>query len=300
MSNKKASPMKLSHLALVIVLAAATAFGVVKVAAPTADTTSVAQTKETAYQRVMRTGTLRCAYYLYPQFFDQDLTTKKFSGFYYDLLEEMGRRLSLKIEWAEEVGLSNALEGLKTNRYDSVCVPLFQLPGRARVSEFTLPFVYLPFSVYVRADDTRFDNNLAKINDPAIRTAVVEGDMGQTVKNEDFPKGAFLTLPNLTDVSQLPMSVVMGKADVYMAPPSTAKAYMDKNPDKIKRADAPPVRLQGAGLAVGVGEAELKALLNTTIESLHSTGFTERLFIKSEKDKDFYYLPAQPWRRVGS
>jgi len=296
---QKASPMKLSHLALVIVLAAATAFGVVKVAAPTADTTTAAQTKETAYQRVMRTGTIRCGYLLYPMFVEREPNSGKLSGLYVDFIEEMGKRLSLKIDWAEETGIATGLEGLNTGRYDVMCVPFNPVPNRARVAEFTVPAFFTPMFAYVRVDDKRFDNNLKAINDPSIKISYLDGEMGQIVAKEDYPKADVLAMPNLTDVSQVYMNVASGKADIAFTEPSTAAPFLEKNPGQLRRVDAPPVRMQSGGVSIAVGEEELKALLNTTIESMLSTGYVERLFIKSEKDKDFYYLPAQPWRRVG-
>jgi len=288
--------MKLSHLALVVVLSAVTAFVVGTYVSPTAQTV---QAKETAYERVMRTGTLRCGYVFYPEFLARDVNTGIMSGFYYDLLEEIGHRLNIKIEWTEEVGMATAFEGLKTNRYDSICSNFSATPGRARVAEFTEPVLYSPYYAYVRAADTRFDQDLSKINDPSIKVVVLDGELSQTVKAEDFPKAATLSLPNGAEVSQTFLSVEMGKADMTMAEPQAAQTYMDKNPGKIKRAGTAPLRTQIVGLNVAVGEEALKALLNTTIESLHSTGFIERLFIKTPADKEMYFLPAQPWRRAG-
>ncbi|MFA6279177.1 MAG: transporter substrate-binding domain-containing protein [Bdellovibrionales bacterium] len=290
--------MKLSHVVLIVALSVVTTLAVGKYTGLSGGAGHIAAAKESAYDRVMRTGTLRCGYFFYPKFFEKDVNTGKLSGFYYDLVEEIGRRLSLKIDWTEEVGMANAFEGLKSNRYDAVCVPFTMTPNRARETEFTQPVMMAPYFAYVRADDTRFDHNLKAINDPLIKVAFLEGELSQTVRNEDFPKSQAVSLPNMTDVSQVLLQVEMGKADVAFTEPSTAEPFLTMNPGKLKRVDAPSIRMQAVGLDVGVGEEKLKALLNTTIQSLHSTGFIERLFIKSEKDKDFYYLPTQPWRRV--
>ncbi|MDD3182550.1 MAG: transporter substrate-binding domain-containing protein [Alphaproteobacteria bacterium] len=288
--------MKLAQLLLIIVLSAGTAFAVGHYAVPSSEQT---QTKETAYQRVMRTGTIRCQYLLYPQFIDRDPNTNKLSGLYVDFIEEMGRRLGLKIEWSVETGVADGLEGLRTGRYDVACIPYNPLPHRARAAEFSIPAFYTPIYTYARADDTRFDNNLKAINDPNITIAAMEGEVAQTIAAEDYPKAKVFTIPNLADVSQVMLNVETGKADVLTTEPSTAERYLAKNPGKLKRVDAPPVRLQSGGVSVAVGEEELKALLNTTIESMLSTGYVERLFIKSEKDKELYLLPAKPWRKAG-
>lgn len=255
--------------------------------------------QETAYERVMRTGTLRCGYFLVPNLLEKDVNTKKIYGLYPSLLEEMGNRLSLKIEWTEEVGMATMFEGLKTGRYDALCNGVATTPARARVAAFTRPVIYMLTSVYARADDRRFDENFKAINDPLIKFAILEGDISQAIKNEDFPHAQTVSLPNLTERTDLMVQLTTKKADVIGVEPSMADRFIASNPNSIKRVPGPPLRTHACSLAVDVGEEELKSLLNTTIESLLSTGFVERTFIGKPELRDIYYLPAQPWRRAG-
>ena len=57
--------------------------------------------KETTYERVMRTRTIRCGYFVWPPFLTKDLNTGALSGLNYDVAEEMGKLLDLKIEWSQ-------------------------------------------------------------------------------------------------------------------------------------------------------------------------------------------------------
>ncbi|HOO50986.1 MAG TPA: hypothetical protein PLK94_06835, partial [Alphaproteobacteria bacterium] len=68
--------------------------------------------KETAYERVIRTGTLRCGYLTYPPLLMKDLKTGEMSGVAHDIMTEIGKRLSLDIEWTEEVGTDVMLQGI--------------------------------------------------------------------------------------------------------------------------------------------------------------------------------------------
>src|ERR1700735_3304508 len=68
----------------------------------------------TAYERVMRTGTIRCGYVRWYPYFTKELKTGELSGLNYDAMAAIGEELDLKIEWAEEVGWGNLGEGLKT------------------------------------------------------------------------------------------------------------------------------------------------------------------------------------------
>ena len=73
---------------------------------------------ESTYDRVMRTGTLRCGYINYPPHFQIDPATGQKSGISYDIANEMGRLLNLKIEWVEEVGWATTVETIKSGRIE--------------------------------------------------------------------------------------------------------------------------------------------------------------------------------------
>jgi len=287
--------MKSFHIILIILLSLLTSIVGTKYVVAHSGNGAVQTVKESAYDRVMRTGTLRCGYLVYPTLLDHDPNTGAFSGMYYDLMAELGKQLSLKIEWTEEVGLATAFDGLSIGRYDVVCDPLAQVPARARVTEFTVPVIYFPYFLYARADDTRFDNDYAKVNDPSVKVALLEGEMAQYVKADLFPKAQTISLQNMTDASQVYLQVMMKKADVAMAEPSSIEAFMIHNPGKLKRVSGESLRMQPAGLDVAVGEERLKSLLNTSIMSLQVTGFTQRLVDKYTTSSDQFYYAASPW-----
>ena len=77
--------------------------------------------KESVYDRVMRTGTIRCGYNTEPPFVVIDPNTRKVSGAGVDIVEEMGKLLGLKVEWAEQVGWDMMAAGLQNGRYDLAC-----------------------------------------------------------------------------------------------------------------------------------------------------------------------------------
>ncbi|HOO50711.1 MAG TPA: ABC transporter substrate-binding protein, partial [Alphaproteobacteria bacterium] len=128
--------------------------------------------KESVFDRVMRTGTIRCGYFPYAPTLIIDPNTKEMSGIFYEIIEEMGRRLSLKVEWAEEVDYGVIAEGFKTNRYDMFCNTVWPTPERVRESSFSIPVFYSTVDIFVRTDDHRFDEDFSKLNDPSIMLAI--------------------------------------------------------------------------------------------------------------------------------
>ncbi|NTU77067.1 MAG: hypothetical protein HGA90_04555 [Alphaproteobacteria bacterium] len=90
--------MKPTHILLILVLSAVLAFATASFVGGGKGGGQSAQSvvKETRLEQVKRTGVLRCGYLIWPPFNTKDPNTGKMGGFYYDLLEEMGRQLKLK------------------------------------------------------------------------------------------------------------------------------------------------------------------------------------------------------------
>jgi len=85
--------MKPIHLLVVILISAVTTLITALYLGPVEPRQGSfhAPIRESAYARVMRTGTLRCGYVLYPKTIERDLNTGKMSGPMYAIMEEMGK-----------------------------------------------------------------------------------------------------------------------------------------------------------------------------------------------------------------
>jgi len=105
--------------------------------------------KETRLEQIKRTGVLRCGYVNWPPFTQKDPNTGKLSGMSYEIVEEIGRQLKLKVEWVSEVSTGSMLSDINLNRFDMICSPFAITPGRAREANFTMPFSYMPVYMYV-------------------------------------------------------------------------------------------------------------------------------------------------------
>src|SRR5690349_1133348 len=70
--------------------------------------------------RVLDSSTIRAAYLVRPPNIIKDPNTGELSGIFVDILNEIGRRTGLQVQWVEEVTWSTMIEGLNSNRYDIV------------------------------------------------------------------------------------------------------------------------------------------------------------------------------------
>lgn len=230
-----------------------------------------ASAHETAYERIMRTGTIRCAYALWPPFLDRDPNTGKLSGFNYDIWTAIGRELGLKVEWVEEVGFGNYIEGLKTGRYDAMCQTVWPDPGRFKNALVTLPAHYHKVHVVVRADDRRFDQGWAKLNSPEFKAAVIDGDITDSIAQTDFPLMKRDSLPQATDARQMFTEIETGKADATFVDYGFFKDYDSKNPGKLKIAGS-VLHVYGSVFSLPPGEIALKSLVDSVMLKLTNSG----------------------------
>jgi ABC-type amino acid transport substrate-binding protein len=231
--------------------------------------------KESAFDRVMRTGVIRCGYYVYPPVTYRAPNTGALSGFSVDMMEEIAKRASLKVEWTEETNFSNWIPGLQTKRYDVACTPNWPDIPQGRVVMFSLPMLYTPIYPMVRADDERFsdDNNLAPLNSPDITFVAPEGDAFASLIPAHFPKAKLKLISADAENTTFVMELSTKKADASLADLNGLITFNENNPTKLKiLGKSQPIKFQASTLAVERHELILNDFLNNAIIDLINDG----------------------------
>lgn len=228
--------------------------------------------QETVYDRVMRTGTIRCGYNVEPPFVVIDPNTHKVSGAGVDIVEEMGKLLDLKIEWAEQVGWDLMAAGLQSNRYDLVCNGKWVLAPQARGGQFTPPIYFSTVNAYGRADESRLMPTLNNLNDPAYTLTSMDGEVNYYIARDLFPKAKKVEFPSMTDNGLLFEAVLTRKADVTFAAGFMGSDYIKKNPGRIKKLNAKPVSQFDTAYMFKTGETAFAGVLDAAIRQMHSSG----------------------------
>jgi ABC-type amino acid transport substrate-binding protein len=174
------------------------------------------------------------------------------------------------------------LADLAMNRYDTVCSVFFQSPVRMREADFAGPILYLPLNLYVRADDQRFDNDRNAANKPETKFAVIDGDISAVASNEDFPLATKVSLPQMSNGSDLFMMLTSKKVDAVEIDPDTYAAFAAANPNMVKQAMDKPIRVEAMGFPIPANEPAFKSMLNVTLDYLHDNGFIEKAIRRYE------------------
>lgn len=276
------------------------------VAAPTAMATTrlmpkkdrAAEPRETVYERVMRTRTLRCAYPELPPITIVDPNTRKVSGIFTDVINEMGRRLNLKVDWAEEVGWDNITTGFETGRYEIFGSTIWPCAARAATALFSTPVFFSPVFMWVRADDHRFDNNIMKLNSPDYTLAIIDGDVTQSIADSEFPLARRLAATQTASLGEEFQDVLSGKADAMLHDPVGAKLLMAHNPGALWNPDPDrPVRVFANTIMMPLGETNLKTMIDTVIGEMIDDGTIERTIKKYVGESFPYYLVHKSYEK---
>ncbi len=258
---------------------------------------SVSASPESTYDRVMRTQTMRCGYVLWTPFMLKDPNTAKLSGIFYDYVESLGQLLHLKIEWTEETTWGDFPAALKSGRFDAMCGGSFSNPARARVIDFVQPILYQPLYVFVRAGDTRFDNNIDNLNDPAVTIITVEGTTPSIIAAHDFPNAKNFHLSEATSLSENFVNLVAGKGDVVILYAGAGTEYDAYNPGKIRRVlTKAPLRFFGNSIAIPGGEDKFRRMLDLTTGELFASGQIEKIITKYDKNNGDVLRVALPYQ----
>ena len=290
--------MKLTHLVLVIALSAGTAFAVGKyAAAPEGQHQNAKQ--ETAFERVMHTGTIRCGYYVFPPAVIRDPNTGKMSGLSVDMMEAIGQKTGLKIEWTEESTFGNWIPALQANRYDMMCAPMFSDMALGREAIFTRPLFYAGIQPLVRENETKYDGTDAfqKLNSQETTFLTQEGNMLFFLTKEVFPNAKFLTIAAQVDGPSVLQNITTGKADAILLDRNAVAEYA-KHGTRMKMIELPqPIKAQPLVLPLNRKETELREFIDNAVLDMQLSGSINRLLDKWESEPGKIFLrSAEPYR----
>lgn len=287
--------MKRTHVVLFCIVAAAIAF-LAAILTRSNSTAQPTQEGDPRFRQMIAKQEIRCSYLVYSPYFRKDPNTGTLSGIFHDIMEEIGRRSSIKIVWVEEVGYETIFEGLKSGKHDVFCGGLWPNATRARVGSFSVPVFYSVVKAWGRADETRFAN-LEGVNESSIKVATIDGAMEDIIAKADFPRAGRESLPQQTPFSQNLLNITSKKADITFAEPGVIREYLSKNPGTLKElAPDKPLRIFGNVLVLPQHEHQLKQFLDTALLEMLYSGAIDRILQKYEPGPGVFPRVALPYK----
>lgn len=251
------------------------------------------QTKEGAYDRVLRTGKIRCGYFIEYPFTFQNLENGQLEGIIPDLMNVISEDTGLEVIWAEEMNASTMIEGLNTKRYDALCAGIMVLASRAHLMQHSVPFIYTPLFAYVRKEDNRFDNDIFKANNSKYKIIGLDGSGKTLLALKAFKNANISLLPQFSSFAELFINVADKKADMTFTIPAEFQKYNESNPNKLKQVglfETIPI-----GFCYQKNETSLKNMFDTLFVTYISDGTLDKIIDKWEDYPDSFYRAAKPF-----
>lgn len=253
--------------------------------------------EESAYERVLRTGTIRCGYGVSAPYLSMDPNTKKMSGFSVDMMDVIARNLNLKVEWAEETGWGGLTTALNDGRIDLGCSLLWVSAPVAREVLFSKIPLYNAMFFWVREDDDRFAT-LDDLRDKKARMGFVEGDNTQeALTKRFFPDNTLVAYSKDMDSGLFFLEVSSNKVDAVLNDAPSVEAYNAKADIKLRAVspDRPAVTV-GNAFTIAKNEVMLKNMIDTAIEEILANGELAQIMKPyQEASPGAFYLPPIPY-----
>lgn len=236
---------------------------------------------------------IRCAYVVYPPYFNKDPNTGALSGPVYDLVNQIAGQMNIPVLWQEEVSWSTMLTGLESNRYDAVCSGIWSNAARAPHALFSQPIFYNAVNLYGRTDAKSLPS-INAYNHSGARFATVDGEISDILVRELFPKASRLDLPPNTAVADLLENIVTRKADYSLQDMLVAQQFSAHNPNRIKPLLAKPLRVFPVTLAFSQSSIALWQAFDTAIAEAIRTDRVKQALLKNQINLDAIQLPNTP------
>ena len=234
------------------------------------------------FESVTSKNKIRCGYSEWAPFLIIDANTGEKTGIMKDVMDEIGKRMGVEIEWTASIGWGEITTAANSGKIDMFCNTTW--PDKAQLKNMSLsrPLFYTPTYAYVRKGDTRFDNNYDAINSPDVKIAGIDGDSTYMTMKMHFPNATMVALPNIADISQMVMNVTTKKADLILADPGVIDDYNKKAPPEkqLQRVKGKPLFVMSEVLVTRAGEQQLMNSINTILYSLINEGFMEKVLKK--------------------
>jgi polar amino acid transport system substrate-binding protein len=283
--------MKITQALFVVILCIATVFVMdTYVDLPGRSGTAI---KESTYDRVARTGTVRCGYSVWDPLFYIDPKTNEKKGIFHDMMEEVGKRLGLKIVWQEELGWGMAAEAVKTGRVDMACAGYWLNPARIKTTLSSASQLYSPLYIWMRQDDTRAFTGVDDLNADQYTVVSIDGSAEHEVMSKRFPKTKVVSLPEMDTGSDELENLTTHKADFLVSDPNSMTAYIANNPGKIKNAfPRQPLTVFPNVMLLPPDDLRFKQLIDDTLRNIEYDGVLDSILKNYHMEQGFLRNPS--------
>ncbi len=157
-----------------------------------------------------------------------DQTTSKGAGWDYDTVTEICKRLNCVPEF-KEAAWDGIFPAMQAGEYDMLADGVTITADRAKIVDFSIPYVNNIQMLLVRADETRTADQMKADNNALVGTQI--GTTNEIVAKKTFPEAR---VKSFDDFGAATQALLSKDIDGVVVDYVTAQGFMDQNPGKMK------------------------------------------------------------------
>jgi ABC-type amino acid transport substrate-binding protein len=184
-----------------------------------------------AYDAMMKRGTLRVGWAPWFPYAYKDPKTGQVAGITADLMKELAASMKVELQFVED-GWGTMIAGLQADKFDML-MPMALTPPREQAATFTTPFMKVNLGVMIRAADQTKYRNWKDLDRDGTTISVAMGSNTALYAKQMFPKAR---IAEMKGEPEAVTAVITGKSDAWA---STYSAFSGSAPGREQLAVVP-------------------------------------------------------------
>lgn len=243
-------------------------------------TLSPAQAQSSALDRIQKQKTLRVGWAVWHPYVFRDAKTNQVQGISYDLVQDLGKALGVKIEWVED-NWSTLPAGIQANKFEITNLMAIT-PPRAEVVGFSEPVTKHGLSLIAPKAAVAKTKSWQDWDKPGIKIAVTLGANSDMFVTEKFKKAEIVRLKT---VPENVLALVSGRVNAHASTIDALKTIQKEHPDMA----IVPGSYGGSEVAFALpkGDAQLATKVNGFLRDEKKSGRIKQLLNKYGLESSF-------------
>jgi polar amino acid transport system substrate-binding protein len=235
---------------------------------------------QSAVQRIDKEKVLRVGWAVWHPYLFRDPKTNRLEGITYDLVNEMGRKMGVKIQWVED-GWSTLPAGIQADKFDITNLMAIT-PPRAKAISFSEPVTQHGLSLIAPAAAVAKTHSWQDWDKPGVKIAVTLGANSDMFVTQKFKRAEIVRLKT---VPENVLALMTGRVDAHASTIDALKTIQKEHPGLA----IVPGSYGGSEVAFGMpkGDAKLAKRLNDFIHAEKQSGRIKQLLSKYGLEASF-------------
>ncbi|HHE71885.1 MAG TPA: basic amino acid ABC transporter substrate-binding protein [Chloroflexi bacterium] len=194
-----------------------------------------------------------------------------YTGFDIELMEEIGKRMGVEIEW-QDIAFDGLIGALQSGKIDAIIAAMSATPEREEQVDFTKPY-FIGADAIIVAEGSGI--TITKNEDMAgLRVGVQSG----TIQEQWIDENIDADVQHYERAEQAILDLKSGRIDVVAMDYYAAQNFIEQG--GIEMALKTEFAGEHMAIAVKEGNTELRDQLNEIIDELQAEGFVDNLAMK--------------------